>query len=178
MVNWVSSLGGRSTFDILWSCLAVVVVCTYKVVHLNVPARAETEANWRTVISLKRYFRKLKWMSFMALAPELLLSMALQDWLWARDWVKPEYDSNTEKIALGFVTIAQPDALATPSLTAYAPIPLMSPRHVPLRYVRLFSRQQLREVNNKLVDGHAYTFCSRTCKFASFVGCHLFSVGA
>ena len=34
-VGWVWGDHSRSSFDILWSCLAIIVVCTYKVVHLN-----------------------------------------------------------------------------------------------------------------------------------------------
>ena len=83
-VGWVWNISNRSTFDVLWSCLSVILVCTYKVVHLNLPACREAEASWDQLLFWKKWLRKLKWMGFMALSPELLLSMALGDFLWSR----------------------------------------------------------------------------------------------
>ena len=84
-VGWVWRDNHRSTSDILWSCFAVILVCTYKVIHLNLPARMEAEASWYQPRFWKKWLRKLKWMGFMALSPELLLSMALADFLWSRN---------------------------------------------------------------------------------------------
>lgn len=83
-VGWVWNICNRSTFDVLWSCLSVILVCTYKVVHLNLPSSREAEASWDQLLFWKKWLRKLKWMCFMALSPELLLSMALGDFLWSR----------------------------------------------------------------------------------------------
>lgn len=83
-VGWVWDMGNRSTFDVLWSCLSVILVCTYKVIHLNLPACTEAEASWNQLLFWKKWLRKLKWMGFMALSPELLLAMALQDFVWSR----------------------------------------------------------------------------------------------
>ena len=83
-VGWVWGSCNRSTFDVLWSCLSVVLFCTYKVIHLNLPACGEAEASWHQLLFWKKWSRKLKWMAFMALSPELLLSMALGDFLWSR----------------------------------------------------------------------------------------------
>ena len=83
-VGWVWSNCNRSTFDVLWGCLSVVLVCTYKVIHLNLPASREAEASWSQLLFWKKWLRKLKWMGFMALSPELLLAMALGDFLWSR----------------------------------------------------------------------------------------------
>lgn len=96
MVRWVWTDGTRSTFDILWSCIAVIIVCTYKVIHLNLPGENEMNASWRVLLFWKRRLRKFKWMVFMALSPELLLSMALQDWLWCRDSVRKFGQVNLE----------------------------------------------------------------------------------
>ena len=85
-VGWVWNIGNRGTFDVLWSCLSVVLVCTYKVIHLNLPARGEAQASWNQLLFWKKWLRKLKWMGFMALSPELLLAMALQDFLWSRQY--------------------------------------------------------------------------------------------
>ena len=83
-VGWVWNNCDRGTFDVLWSCLSVILVCTYKVVHLNLPSPREAEASWHQSLFWKMWLRKLKWMCFMALSPELLLSMALGDFLWSR----------------------------------------------------------------------------------------------
>ena len=83
-VGWVWDNCNRSTFDVLWSCLSVILVCTYKVIHLNLPSSREAEASWDQLLFWKKWLRKLKWMCFMALSPELLLSMALGDFLWSR----------------------------------------------------------------------------------------------
>ena len=83
-VGWVWGMSNRSTFDVLWTCLSVILVCTYKVIHLNLPACKEAEASWDQLLFWKKWLRKLKWMSFMALSPELLLAMALSDFEWSR----------------------------------------------------------------------------------------------
>lgn len=83
-VGWVWTSCKRSTFDVLWSCLSVILVCTYKVIHLNLPASREAEASWNEFSFWKKWLRKLKWMAFMAFSPELLLAMALGDFPWSR----------------------------------------------------------------------------------------------
>lgn len=83
-VGWVWSMSKRSTFDVLWTCLSVILVCTYKVIHLNLPASREAEATWDQLLCWKKWLRKIKWMGFMALSPELLLAMALGDFEWSR----------------------------------------------------------------------------------------------
>ena len=84
MTGWVWNNGPRSTFDILWSCLSIIIICTWKVVHLHIPAEDEANASWLHRLFWKKWARKFKWMFLMALSPELLYSMALRDWLWSR----------------------------------------------------------------------------------------------
>ena len=83
-VGWVWNSCKRSTFDVLWSCLSVILFCTYKVIDLNLPARREAEASWNKLLFWKKWLRKLKWMGFMVLSLELLLAMALRDFIWSR----------------------------------------------------------------------------------------------
>jgi hypothetical protein len=85
--GWVWGGSSRSTFDIIWSCMSIIIVCTYRVMHLNLPAKRETGGKlwqWRFWI---KSFRKTKWMIIMALSPEIVISICLADWLWARDSV-------------------------------------------------------------------------------------------
>jgi hypothetical protein len=78
-IGWYTGGNSRSTFDVIWSCVAVILACTYKVIHLKIPPE---EPAWR------RWRRRFKWMAWMALSPEILLSMAMRDWLYARESVR------------------------------------------------------------------------------------------
>ena len=80
VVNYVSSANARGTLDILWSCLSVLVLCTWTIQHLNVPAQVRPHTvtqKWR--LRLHLLFWKLKWMSLTVIAPECLLGKALID---------------------------------------------------------------------------------------------------
>lgn len=66
--GWVSQPNGRGTFDILWSCLFTVFLCTWTVLHLNIKARHETY--WH------QFRRKLRWMLQAIIGPEFVLAFA------------------------------------------------------------------------------------------------------
>ena len=87
-LGWVPNDNTRTSSDILISCLAVLLVCTYKVVHLNISSPEESHATWHHFPFWKKWARKLKWIVFMACSPELLISTAIADWFWSRDSVK------------------------------------------------------------------------------------------
>ncbi|KAN0092364.1 hypothetical protein V8E51_018211 [Hyaloscypha variabilis] len=84
-VGWVSSGSGRSTSDILWSCFSILLVCTYKCIHFNVPSRKESEAGWFTWIWCRKWLKKMGWMMLIVLAPEIGVTMALDQYLLARE---------------------------------------------------------------------------------------------
>ena len=88
LIGWVDGGHTRSTFDIIWSCISVILVCTWKVLHLNIPAREEIYAPCGAWKHWMIWVRKLKWMFFMAVAPEFALSIALGDYLWAKESVR------------------------------------------------------------------------------------------
>ncbi|KAL3476637.1 hypothetical protein BJX99DRAFT_270308 [Aspergillus californicus] len=82
-VGWVSSPNVRSTSEILWSCLSIFLVCSWKCVHLNIPSSEESEAGWHTTLQgwlpywptglyRRLLYRRLKWMIFIAMAPEFV----------------------------------------------------------------------------------------------------------
>jgi hypothetical protein len=84
-VGWVSSASGRSTSDILWSCFSILLVCTYKCIHFNVPSRKESEAGWFTWTWWSRWLKKIGWMMLIVLAPEIGVALAMDQYLLARE---------------------------------------------------------------------------------------------
>lgn len=66
--GWVSQPDGRGTFDILFSCLFTVFLCTWTSLHLNVPALHETY--WQ------QFRRKCRWAIQTIMAPEFVLGFA------------------------------------------------------------------------------------------------------
>ena len=86
-VGWVSSANNRTTSDILWSCFTIFLVCSWKCVHLHIPTIEESETGWQmlggwlpypSLPLLKCWRRKVKWMCIIALAPELGVAMATE----------------------------------------------------------------------------------------------------
>lgn len=63
---------GRTVLDILWSCLATTIACTWVSVHPNVPFRGE--GKW----TLLR--RRIFLMLFSILAPEFMILWAFKQW--------------------------------------------------------------------------------------------------
>jgi len=76
----------RGTFDILWSCISTLLICTWTVQHLTIPRQApETKTlmdYWRMRAS--RAWKLLKWFIVTLLIPELLVGKELQDFVMAR----------------------------------------------------------------------------------------------
>ncbi len=66
--GWVSQPDGRGTFDILFSSLFTVFLCTWVALHLNVPAVHETY--WQ------QFRRKCRWMIQGIMAPEFVIGFA------------------------------------------------------------------------------------------------------
>ncbi|KAK3294353.1 uncharacterized protein B0H64DRAFT_400473 [Chaetomium fimeti] len=78
----------RSTLDIIWSSLAIILLCTWSILHLNVPPQVRPlpppETFWQ---SCKRVFfeawypfcRKLKWLILTIFVPENIFGVALSE---------------------------------------------------------------------------------------------------
>jgi hypothetical protein len=80
--NYVSSPNTRGTLDILWSCLFTVIACTWTIQHLNVPEqRNRRDDNWLGDLKwmLKGFWRNVKWMLAIMIAPEYILGKACAD---------------------------------------------------------------------------------------------------
>ncbi len=95
-VGWISAGSGRSTSDILWSCFSILLVCTWKCVHFNVPSIDDSEAGWHRwgilcwpgTRLLSKWMNKVGWMIAIILAPELGVAIAMHQYLGAREWLK------------------------------------------------------------------------------------------
>jgi hypothetical protein len=59
----------RGTLNILESCLFTIVLCTWSVLHLNVPALDDG--------SVTKLLQKVKWMLITIVFPEFILALAL-----------------------------------------------------------------------------------------------------
>ncbi|KAL8399866.1 hypothetical protein RB594_000330 [Gaeumannomyces avenae] len=72
----------RGTMEIVWSCLSIVFLCTWSILHLNVPVQHRPE-DWRQRLmwKLARFGKKLKWMVVTILAPEVLLGVVSNNFL-------------------------------------------------------------------------------------------------
>lgn len=80
-VNFVSSPNARGTLDIVWSCISILLLCTYSVLHLNVPIQSSPETKREKICQV--FFRTLDkagWMLLNLVAPELPLAKAWSDY--------------------------------------------------------------------------------------------------
>ncbi|KAI1011708.1 hypothetical protein LB503_004798 [Fusarium chuoi] len=99
MVGWVSPAPRRSTWSIIWSCLSIFIVCSWKCVHLNIPTHQEIQGEWHTIQLCKylpdvsfwpkaplrrKWRRKIIWMTVIALAPEFGVALAAKQYMDAR----------------------------------------------------------------------------------------------
>ena len=66
----------RSIWDILWSCLATLLACSWVSVHPNIPG--PDESRWRV------FLRRLELMFWAVIGPETIITWALRQWLAAR----------------------------------------------------------------------------------------------
>jgi hypothetical protein len=83
--GYVSSPETRGTLDIVWTCVATLLLCTWTVLHLNVPIEVSSKGPAQ-IICHQVYLvaRKLQWMFITLMAPEVILGMALMGLLSAR----------------------------------------------------------------------------------------------
>lgn len=83
--NFVSSPNIRGTIDILWSCLATIIACTYTVLHMNLPKQRDDQDRvhgWKG--DLKWWWKgglesSIKWTLITTLAPEFYTGVAIRE---------------------------------------------------------------------------------------------------
>jgi hypothetical protein len=94
--NFVSAAGVRSTLDILWSSLALIILCTWNILHLNIPRirgpASFCKKRWWDIVDAQT---KVKWMLLTILVPELILAKAANELVAAR-WAK-SYDAGKQR---------------------------------------------------------------------------------
>ena len=66
----------RSFWDILWSCLATILACSWVSIHPNIPGPNES--------SRRIFLRRLELMFWAVVAPEMIITWARRQWLGAR----------------------------------------------------------------------------------------------
>ncbi|KAH8663284.1 hypothetical protein BGZ61DRAFT_462822 [Ilyonectria robusta] len=78
--GWVHEPSFRGTWQILWSCLVTIFLCTHTLLCLNIPAPTDT---WFSMVR-----RRIKWMVLAILGPEIVLTYAAGQWSRARHSVE------------------------------------------------------------------------------------------
>ena len=73
---WICHADQRSLWDILWSCLGTIFACSWVSIHPNIPS--PNESSWRI------FLRRLELMFWAVVAPEMIITWALRQWLGAR----------------------------------------------------------------------------------------------
>ena len=80
----------RSLWDVLWSCLATILACSWVSIHPNIPGPNES--------SRRVFFRRLELMFWAVVAPEMIITWARRQWLGARYLEKLQvYKGETSK---------------------------------------------------------------------------------
>ena len=85
--GWQPEPDGRGTWSILWSCLVTIFLCTWSILHLDVPKK---RGRWH-LLSIK-----IMWMLVAAMTPEYILCEAARNWLSARKVFK-----KLERLSIG-----------------------------------------------------------------------------
>jgi len=82
--GFVSAPNVRGTLDILWSCLATIIACTYTVLHLNIPEQRDEkdrDRGWEGDVKWwwKSMRTTINWTLVTVLAPEWYSGTAIQE---------------------------------------------------------------------------------------------------
>jgi hypothetical protein len=72
----------RTTWNIVWSCLSTIALCTWVSVHPNIP---NPDEEWLAMI-----FRRIKLMMLAIIAPEAVILWAIRQWRIATKLVKSQ----------------------------------------------------------------------------------------
>lgn len=89
ITGWVDQPNLRGTWDIIWTCLVTVFICTYSLLCLNVPAQSDT------IFVLFR--RRVFWMALAIFGPEIVLTYAAGQWSRAKHSVQAFHHAGYEQ---------------------------------------------------------------------------------
>lgn len=80
-VKFVSAPNIRSTLDMVWTCLSILIICTWSVQCPNLPFQIHPQ-DWRQRIRLQlhRIWGKTVAMIIGVLLPEVMTAIAVDDW--------------------------------------------------------------------------------------------------
>lgn len=82
--SFVESPNVRGTLDILWSCLSVLLLCTWSIQHLQIPHQCRPRSMRQQINKFAvQLWIKVRWMLVTLIAPELLCGTAAEEWLTA-----------------------------------------------------------------------------------------------
>lgn len=70
--GWVPQPNSRGTLDILESCLITIILCSWSILFLNVPAGHE--GRWDIILT------KARWIVFTIFFPEVVIGIAVEQW--------------------------------------------------------------------------------------------------
>ena len=84
--NFVFEPDSRGTLTIFWSCISIIIICTWNILHLNIPEERPRPRNylqklWWLIVGSQT---QVKWMLFTILVPEFLVGKAFNDWMAAK----------------------------------------------------------------------------------------------
>ncbi|KFY93545.1 hypothetical protein V498_04358 [Pseudogymnoascus sp. VKM F-4517 (FW-2822)] len=71
-LGWTETPNSRGSIDILYTCLSTIFLCSWTVLHLNIPSSSDTPK--------KIFLRKLKWMAIAIIVPEFVAALAFNQW--------------------------------------------------------------------------------------------------
>ena len=74
--NSTASTKQRSTWEILWTCLATIFACTWVSIHPNIPSSKDGR--------IRIAFQRLELMVWAILTPEMIIFWAMRQWRHAR----------------------------------------------------------------------------------------------
>ena len=77
---WEGEPKKRGTYGIISFCFSTLIICIWSTLHFNIPIRRYT--------ATRRLFVQVSWMFIALLAPELLLFLAINEMVTARNLLK------------------------------------------------------------------------------------------
>jgi len=67
----------RTRYNIIWSCMSTLFICTWVAIHPNIPPQNEG--------TIRSLIRRIKLMHYTLIVPELILIWAYKQWKVARE---------------------------------------------------------------------------------------------